>query len=340
MSTRRISLMMSILFLLGCIAAPVSAGSVRIKLGTSAPQGTAWHEVLLQLSQDWSRISGGTVRVDIYPDGRLGDEADMVEKARFGQLQAVALSGVGLSHVEPGVAALQIPMMFDSYQELDYVRDRLAPLLEERMEAKGWVVLNWGDAGWIHFFTKEPVSTPEELRRLKLFISAGDANSEALYKAAGFKPVPLAVTDILPALQTGMIEAFDVPPLLALVNQWFGLARNMVDVKWAPLVGATVIRKEAWERIPAAYRPEMRKAARAAGERLRGDIRRLGDEAVIEMQKHGLKVIEVDAETLEIWRTEAEAVYPELRGKIIPADLFDEVRRLRDEYRRRKVEGF
>ncbi|MCZ6663111.1 MAG: TRAP transporter substrate-binding protein DctP, partial [Actinobacteria bacterium] len=123
------------------------------------------------------------------------------------------------------------------------------------------------------------------------------------------------------------------PPLLALINQWFGLANYMVDVKWAPLIGTTMISKRAWRRIPEALRPSLIQAAREAGEKLRGDIRKLGDDAVTAMQKRGLTVIRVDETTLSLWRAEAEAIYPELRGRIIPADLFDEVRRLRNEFR-------
>lgn len=313
-----------------------TAGAATIvKMGTVAPEGSLWHEVLLEMGQAWSATTGGEVRLHIYAGGTLGGEVDMLKKMRIGQLHAVAMSGVGLSHVEPGVGALQLPLMFDSYEELDHVRDGLAPRLEASLRQKGFTVLNWGDAGWVHFFTKTPAATPDDIRRLKLFITAGDAESLDLYKAAGMRPVPLAETDILTALQTGMIDAFDVPPLLALINQWFGLANHMLDLRWAPLVGATLIDRKVWERVPERWRGPMLEAARRVGERLRGDIRKMGDEAIVAMQKRGLKVVRVDDATRALWRREVEAVYPKLRGPIVPADLFDEVRRLRDEYRAR-----
>ena len=333
MARRKAHIVIVITLALLVTASPALAKPIVIKMGTVAPKGSPWHEVLVQMGQDWNRLSEGQVKLHIYPGGVLGDELDMVRKVRIGQLHAVAMSGVGTSHIEPGVSCLQIPMMFDSYEELDYVRDRIAPRLETLLERKGFIVLNWGDAGWIHFFTKKPASTPDDIRKMRLFVSAGDAETLDLYKAANFRPVPLAVTDILSSLQTGMIDAFDVPPLLALINQWFGLANYMVDVKWAPLIGTTMISKRAWRRIPEALRPSLIQAAREAGEKLRGDIRKLGDDAVTAMQKRGLTVIRVDETTLSLWRAEAEAIYPELRGRIIPADLFDEVRRLRNEFR-------
>ena len=319
--------------LLWCWVAPLAAQTVLIKMGTVAPDGSPWHQILQHMGQQWQKVSGGKVTLRIYPGGVLGDEPDMITKMRIGQLQAVALSGSGLSRLEPAVACLQIPMMIESYEELDYVRDRVAPRLEKLLDEKGYVVLNWGDAGWVHFFTKTPARRLDDIRKMKLFTMAGDADALELYQSAGFRPVPLATTDMMPALQTGLIEAFDVPPLLAMLNQWFGLARHMLDIRWAPLVGATVVSKKAWERIPESMRPAMLEAARGAGLRLRTEIRKMGDDAVAEMRKRGLNVITVDGPTLAEWRREVEEACPKLRGRLVPAELFDEVRRLRDEYR-------
>jgi TRAP-type C4-dicarboxylate transport system substrate-binding protein len=302
-------------------------------MGTLAPEGSPWHQILQKMGEQWRNSSRGQVKLRIYAGGVLGDEPDVVKKMRIGQVQAAALSGAGLHEIEPAVNCLQIPMMLQSYEELDYVRDRMAPRLEKMFEAKGYVVLNWGDAGWVHFFTKTPAARLSDLRRMKLFVWAGDNDELELWKGAGFHPVPLAATDILTGLQTGLIDSFDTVPLAALSNQWFGLAKRMIDVNWAALIGATVVTKAAWNRVPEAERPELLKAAREAGERLRGEIRRSGDEAVAAMQKRGLQVTEPDAAALADWKREAEAIYPKLRGKSIPAEAFDEVQRLRDQCR-------
>ena len=318
-------------FLLGCVT-PALPQTV-IKMGTLAPEGSPWHEALQSMAERWRAISGGQVKLVIYAGGVLGDEPDMVNKMRIGQIQAAGLSGAGLSGIEPGVMALQIPMMFDSYEELDYVRERVTPQLEKMMEARGYLVLNWGDVGWVHFFTTRPVTRLAEMRNLKLFTWAGDNDTLELWKANGFRAVPLAATDILTGLQTGLIDAVPTTPLYALLNQSFGIARNMIDVKWAPLVGATVITRRMWDSLPAASRADMLKAAREAGVGMRGSIRKMGDEAVVTMQKRRLQVIHVDAAGVEEWRKEVEGIYPKLRGVQVPADLFDEVRRLRDQYR-------
>lgn len=330
--------LLSVFLLMGSLA-PAAAQQTVIKMGTLAPDGSPWYQVLQQMGERWREISGGKVKLTIYPGGVLGDEPDIVNKMRIGQIQAVALSGAGMAEIEPGVSCLQVPMMFASYEELDYVRDRMAPRLEKMIEARGFLVLNWGDAGWVHFFTRSPVTHLDDMRQMKLFTWAGDNDTLELWKANGFRAVPLAATDILTGLQTGLIEAVPTTPLYALLNQSFGLARYMNDVKWAPLIGATLITRKAWDSLPPNERAEMFRAARESGEGLRGGIRKMGDDAIAAMQKRKLTVVHADASVSAQWRKEAEGVYPNLRGHTIPADLFDEVHRLRDEFRARANGG-
>jgi TRAP-type C4-dicarboxylate transport system substrate-binding protein len=224
-------------------------------------------------------------------------------------------------------------MFFSSDEEFDHVRDRLSPFLEKRLEEKGFLVLNWGDAGWVHFFARKSFTHPAEVKAMKLYLGAGDVALTQLYKEAGFRPVPISVVDILPGLQTGLIDAFNATPLAALAFQWFGLAPNMADLRWAPLTGATVIDNRAWEKIPKDHRPKILEVSRDASRRLRREIRSLNEQAVGEMVKNGLKIIHIPPSVEAEWRKIVEDAYPRIRGEIVPADVFDMVRRYRDEFR-------
>lgn len=314
-------------------------GKVRIRLGTVVPKGSLWHETLQRMTQDWQRIAGTRLEMTIYPSGVLGDEAEMVRQARQGRIQAVGLSSVGLSRIDSSVSCLQVPMMLESYEELDYVRDRLTADLERRIEGAGFKVLNWADGGWVYAFTKQPAPTPADLRRMKLFTSAGDAETEALYKELGFNVVPLSLTDMITSLQTGMIDSFATVPLFAQLQESFKLAPNMTDVRWTPLVGGTVITRSAWEGLPNEHKPALLEAARRQGNRLRSEIRRMDEVAIQEMQKRGLKLTEVNTAGRNAWRAEAERAYGRLRGRYCPAEVFDAVKRLRDEFRASRASG-
>ncbi|MCX7826096.1 MAG: TRAP transporter substrate-binding protein DctP [Verrucomicrobiae bacterium] len=316
------------------LAAPVArAQGVKIKLATLAPDGSAWHLILKDMGEQWKQLSGGRVTLVIYPGGVAGDEPDMVRKMRIGQIHAAAVTGTGIGEIDPGVQALQIPMLYQTDEEFDYVRAKLTPKLEARLKAKGFVVLNWGEAGWVHFFATKPVVRPDDLKALKLFTWGGDSLVLDLWKAGGFHPVPLASTDIMPGLQTGMINAFATPPMAALSFQWYPLAPNMSDLRWSPLVGATIITAQMWERVPADAREPLMVAARKAGEAVQADVRKSSREAVEAMKKRNLRVVPVPPDAAAEWRANAEKIYPKLRGPFAPAELFDEARQLVAEFR-------
>jgi len=318
----------SLLAPMGAMSAPTV-----VKMATLAPEGSSWFRVLQEMGEEWRKASDGAVTLRIYPGGVAGDEDAMIRKMRVGQIQAAAITGIGLAYLETSFYALHIPMMYASDEEFDSVRDRYAPVLERKLEEKGFVVLNWGDAGWVHFFSKTPVITPAEAKALKLFQWSGDTNLVQLYKETGFHPVPLSTNDLLPGLQTGMVNAYSSTPLVSLAFQWFGLAPHMADLRYAPLTGATVIEKRTWEKIPPDLRPKLLEASRRAGLRLRAEIRRLNQEALGVMVKNGLKIHEVPPEVQAQWRKMVEDIHPRIRGKIMPAEAFDTVKKYRDEYR-------
>src|SRR5687767_12626953 len=177
--------------------------AVKIRLGALAPRGTTWHRSLLEMGAKWRASQGGGAEFIVYGGGSQGGEADMVRRMRIGQLNAAMLSVIGLSEIDASVSALQkMPLMFRSWDELDYVRERLRPELDRRFLEKGFVVLCWGDAGWVRFFSKEPALRPADYRRMKVFAWAGDNPQVDIMKALGYQPVVLEISDILPGLQT------------------------------------------------------------------------------------------------------------------------------------------
>ena len=195
----------------------------KVKLGTIAPKNSVYHEVLMRMRQSWRDISGGAVDLTVYPGGVAGDEVTMLRKMRAGQMQAALISGSGMSFLDEGIRALQFPLMFESIEEFDFVRAKMAPVLERRLKEKGFTVLAWGDAGWAYFFAVREFRTPAELRQMKLYTSKGDDDMLRLFSEFGFRAVPLDLTELQANLETGLVEVFAVPPLVAAGYQWFAL---------------------------------------------------------------------------------------------------------------------
>jgi TRAP-type transport system periplasmic protein len=323
------------LFLLGTLSsATLLEAAQRIRLGTLAPKGSSYYNELNKMGREWTKATKGKVSLTIYPDGRMGGEAEMVRRMRVGQLQAGFFSAVGLTEIEPAVSGLQnLPMMFDSLEEVDHIGSKLQPLLEQQLEKKGFKVLFWINAGWVHFFTKKPVSTPDDLRKLKIFTWAGEPEVVNVYKGAGFTPVPLETKEILPGLQTGLISAVPMPPLLANATQVDTKAPFMLDLNWAPLIGAAVVTTKTWNRL----QPDIKKTALKIAQSSGASIQEIGREeatnSVVAMKKRGLKVQSISDQEKAEWRTATEKVYPKIRGTIVPATIFDQVQGWITEFR-------
>lgn len=341
MNRRRVLLVFPLTgwLLAGGLFPPASTHAAeRIKLATLAPTGSSFHKSLLGLREAWRKRSNGAVDLVIYADGKLGGEADTVGLMRVNSIQAAMLTGVGLAEIEPAVQGLlSIPMGFRDLDEVDHVGAQLQPRLEERLAAKGFVVLFWSDAGWVHFFSTRPVVRPDDLKKLKLFSWAGNMDQLQIYRSAGFQPVALETADILPGFQTGLIEAAPLPPVFALSTQVDTRAPYMLALNWGPLVGACVIRKATWDKLPAALRPGLLEAARQTGAEIKASGRQESEDAIRAMQNRGLKITTVPPALEAEWRAAAEAAYPQIRGKIVPADIFDEVLQIIRRYRAGKA---
>jgi TRAP-type C4-dicarboxylate transport system substrate-binding protein len=316
-------------------AAPAAAQPTVIKLATLVPDGSVWDKILRTMGATWSQDTQGRVQLHIYPGGVAGDEPDIVRKMRIGQIQAAALTSAGLAAIDPSFKVFGIPMFFDSYDELQAVLAKMEPTLKQRLEAKGFVLLNWGHGGWVYFFTKQPVESVEQLKKTKMFVWAGDETMMSLWKSNGYHPVGLAATDILTGLQTGMIDSYPTTPLLALTLQWYRSTPNMVGIGLAPLVGGLVVTKQAWQKIPPADQAKLLEACHEAESKLRSDVPKQDTTAIDEMRKRGLNVTKISAADEAGWRKAAQEFAISLHAAISTPEILDMAQKERDAYRAR-----
>ncbi|MFV5213615.1 TRAP transporter substrate-binding protein DctP [Azonexus caeni] len=320
--------MKKFLVLLGLLAlalTPLRAQEQQLRIGTLAPKNSLYHRQLMALGEAWRTAQGGGKYL-VFPDGSQGGETDMVRRMRIGQLQGGLLSVVGLREIEPSIAALQaMPLMFRSWEEVDYVREKMRPAMEKKFLDQGFVVLAWGDAGWVRFFSKKPARHPDDYKSMKFFAWGGEAEQQEIMKRLGYTPVPLETADILPAIQTGMIDAVPSTPYFALATQIYTSAPNMLDLNWAPIVGALIVTKKSWDAMSPAAQQAVREAGAKAGAEIRAQARKEVDAAVAAMQKRGLAVNVPDAAQRQAWEALAGRLYPQIRGTLVPAATFDEV---------------
>ncbi len=312
------------------LASPSAVAQNRIRLCTLLPQGSSQYQVLEKMGQDWRKATHDAVTLTIYGGGSMGGEDDCVKRMRIGQIQVSTLSVGGLSKIDSGVGALQkIPALYLSLDEEEFARTKMSTEMEHRLEQKGFVVLFWGDAGWVHIFSRQPILRPGDLKKTKLFVTADDPDEGDIIKGLGIQAVPLNWTDVLISLQSGLLDAVPTTPFLAEAGQYDLVAKHMLQLNYVPLIGATVITKKAWDAINPANREEMRKIALEAGRQIQIRSRDEASPAIEAMKKRsGLQIHTLTPELDAEWRQFLEGVYPKVRGNLVPADVFDQMREL------------
>jgi TRAP-type C4-dicarboxylate transport system substrate-binding protein len=308
-----------------------------IKLGTVAPDGSEWHKALKELAHEWKNLSDGKVVIQIYAGGIAGDDPDLIRKMRIGQLQAAALATSGIAYIYPDITALTFPNNIKTDDELRYVIKNVGPFYEEQIYKKGFKILCWSNAGWVHFFSKNPVVTPDDMKKQKLFFWGSESNYFELLKRSGFNPVALSVTDLLPGLQTGLVTAFASPPQAALAFQWYASAPNMCNLRWQPLPGVVVITDKAWEQISEKLRLEFEKCAAKIGAKVWNESVKLDNKSIEVMKKHNLKVHQITPDALSKWEKLINNVgVPVLVGHRFSCEIFDKINTALKEYREKK----
>jgi TRAP-type C4-dicarboxylate transport system substrate-binding protein len=318
------------------VLAGAPSAQTAIKLATVVPENSIWDKNLKQMAADWSQATGGRVALAVFSGGSQGDEPTVLRKMRVDALQAASLTVVGLGTIDAAFNLFDVPFFFESYDELNEVTDKLTPAISKRLEAKGFILLNWGHGGWTQVFTKKPVRTVDDLKKIKLYTSAGNDRMVQWFKANGFEPRAMAMTDIMTGLTTGMLEGVPTTPLAALLFQWYRQTPNMLDIGLAPVIGATVITRKAWNAIPDADRPKLRIAALAVQKRLQDDVPKQDAAAIDAMIKRGLVVTQASGPE---WRREMDGLAKTMRGEMVPPDMFDLAVKARDAYRKQHRAG-
>lgn len=309
-----------------------AAGSARaqatvpLRIGTVVPKNSVYHQALLELGETWRAAQGPSGKFNVFTDGSQGGESEIVRRMRIGQLQGGLMSVVGLREIEPTIAALQnLPLLFRDWDEVDHVREKMRAGMEARFRERGFVVIGWGDAGWVRFFSKDPGQRPDDFKRMKFFAWGSEPEQQAIMKSLGYTPVPLETNDILPAMQTGMINVVPSTPYFALATQIYETARHMLEINWAPIVGALVVTAKSWDAMSPAAQQALRTGGDRAGIAMRQRARAEVDEAVDAMKKRGLVVHRPTPEQWREWNELADRLYPRIRGTMVPAETFDEV---------------
>ncbi|MDR0629861.1 MAG: TRAP transporter substrate-binding protein DctP [Treponema sp.] len=306
---------------------------ITIKLASMAPENTPWGGALNRMSQEWAAVSNGAVELRVYHNGVAGGEADVLRKLKLNQIQGVVLTSAGLALIDPEIMTLSAPFLIRNDAELTRVLQDLKPVLEERINKQGFFTLAWAKSGWVKIFSRREVFVPQDLKRQKLATSPETPEMSQAFKIMGYQMVPVAMSDLLVALNSGMIDAVYQSPALVGGMQLFGIAKHMVSINIAPFMGGIVLNQRAWSRIPEAYKPRLIDVSRRIADEISDSISQLESNVIKTMTNYGLKVNQTSPEQEQAWYTDVEGAMPALLGTTFNRDLYQQINGILQQYR-------
>jgi TRAP-type transport system periplasmic protein len=312
---------------------PAHAQSTELRLATLAPSGSPWMEVLDKAANEIKEKTGSRIKLKYFEGGQQGDERDFVRKIKLGQLDGAAVTAVGLAMIDESIRVLELPMMFQTVEELDYVADKLWPYFQKKFEKKGFRLQDRGEVGWIYFLSRSKVEKMSDLRGLKLWLWGDDQLVGAVYKKLGLNGVPLGVPEVDGNLTSGKIDACYSSPLAAVALQWFSKVKFMTSMPMSFAIGATVVSLDAYKKVSPEDGKAIEDISRAASKKLRRVIRKANEDAKGTMTRKGVTVIDTPVAMVDEFSKQAHEIWNELAGKLYTKEELKMVLDARDEYR-------
>jgi len=316
-----------------CYATPAKADPVEIRLATLAPSGSPWMAVLDKAAAEVKEKTEGRVTLKYFEGGQQGDERDFVRKIKLGQLDGAAVTSIGLSMIDESIRVLEVPMMFASAEEVDYVADKMWPAFQKRFEKKGFKLNDRGEVGWVYFLSKTKIETLADLKGQKVWQWGDDALVGAMFKKLALNGVPLGVPEVDASLTSGRITAAYGSPVAAVALQWYTKVKFMTSMPMSFAIGATVVSLEAMKKLSPADTKSLEDISKASSKKLRKVIRKANDDAKATMIKKGVTVIQTPAAMVDEFTKNSEEVRKALVGKVYSQEDLDTVIKFRDEYR-------
>ena len=282
-----------IFLILAVVSIANPALAVRIKIATKTPENFKSARLVKHMTREIEEKTDGNVRFKVYYGGVKGSGRDLLLKMKSGEIQGGEFTAGEASSVLNDLQILNIPLMFNSYEEVDYVLDRIGPHFQKELGKRGYVVLGWLEVGFGYIMSEDPVAGRADLQGKKVWIPQGDPIGQAAFEALGVPPIPMTISDVMVSLQTGQINTVANSFVGAIALQWYTRVKYITDIPLLYIYGLLMITKDAYDTIPVEYRETVDQIVDRTFEELKTDIRKNNIESRDTLTKQGIQFVPV-----------------------------------------------
>ncbi len=328
-----------VLGLILMVMLPGVSAARTFKFATLAPEGTTWMEQMREGAREISRRTEGRVKIKFYSGGVMGNDKSVLKKMRIGQLHGGAVRAGALAGYYPDIQIYSLPFLFQSFPEVDYVRERLDARLRRGLEEKGLVALGLSEGGFAYFMSKSPIRSLDEATRHKFWLPEGDSLTESVYRSAGIVPVALPLADVYTGLQTGLVDTVGANATAALAFRWHTKLHYVIDVPLMYILGVLVMDKKAFERVGAADQQTMIAVMNDVFTRMNRLNREDNDRARQALRNNGAQFLRLSSQEVARWKTIANQAIAALgdQGEYSP-EMLQAVQKYLKEFRNQSAQ--
>ena len=322
----------TLLLLLGTLL-PAGAAEFTLKFATLAPEGSAWMNTFEQVKKEVAEATGGRLLMKVYPGGVLGEEKDVLYKIKVGQVDGAGFIGYGIGKICPDARALMVPFMFSHYEEVDSAFGKMTPYLEETCLQNGFVALGWTEIGFSYLYSTQPVRTVDDLKRAKAWSIPNEQMLSEIFKAGQISTIPVPVSDVLTALQTGLIETYFSPPLASVAMQWYTKIKYWNDLRLAYTFGGLFVSKKSWDKLPEDIRTKVLDISHRRLNELTQQVRKSNEEAIKVIASNGVQPVQSPEAAIQEFHAIRDKGLAALKDNVFSAKALEMVQRYRSEYK-------
>jgi TRAP-type C4-dicarboxylate transport system substrate-binding protein len=312
--------------------------AVTLKIATATPDGTQWMSDMRASAKEIKERTEGRVAIKYYGGGIKGNDTKVLGQIRIRQLQGGAFTPSALSSQYSGLNLYGMPLVFNSEEEVAFVRSRMDARLQQGLEDAGFVNFGFATSGFANIMSSTPVKSLADLKGKRVWVPEGDTISYKSMEALSLNPVTLPLTDVLTGLQTGLIDIVAIPPIVALVLQWHTKVKYVTELPLVYSFGYMAVDKKTFGKISDHDKAIVREVMTRTYENFDKVNLIENRKAFDSLVKSGIERVEIDAAELVRVRDVLLASNLKLGNEgAFNLELYEEMLRHIEQYRSEKV---
>jgi len=272
------------------------------KIATISPDGTFWMQEMRAGAKEIKKKTQGRVEFKFYPGGVMGSDDSVLRKIRIGQLQGGAVTAGSMTAIAPDIAIYELPYLFESLDQVDYVRSKMDAGLVTALEKKGFVSFGLAEGGFSYMMSDEPLQSVADVRGKKVWLPSNHDVGEAVFGSADISPVPLPLSDVLTGLQTSLIDTVITSPIAAIALQWHTKINYVMDEPLTYFSALLVIDKKAFNKLKDEDREIVRSIMSDAFKRINDQNRKDNAAAKQALMNQGIEFVRLTPDSAKEWR--------------------------------------